>query len=172
MDKMYSPSQMMTPGLVGKICMVTGASSGIGKAIGLGLAKTSATVVMVARDRSRIEAARDEIEALSGNRAIEMMAADLSSMASVRELARSFARRHMRLHLLVNNAGVQLWQRSITADGYETTFAVNYLAPFLLTNLLLDTLKASAPARVCEHILSGLQVGEDKLRRPAWGRAV
>jgi NAD(P)-dependent dehydrogenase (short-subunit alcohol dehydrogenase family) len=132
----------------GKTCIVTGASSGIGKAIALDLARLGATVVLVARDWSRTEAALNEIKARSGNHAIEMMVADLSSMAEVRELARSFAMRHEQLDVLVNNAGVQLWQRSVTPDGYETTFAVNYLAPFLLTNLLLDTLISSAPARV------------------------
>jgi retinol dehydrogenase-14 len=131
-----------------KICMITGANSGIGKATALGLAKMGATVVMVCRDRSRGEAAMAEIKAESGNQAVELMLADLSSLVAVRQLAQDFTDRYQQLHILVNNAGTYFTKRHVTVDGLETTFVVNYLAPFLLTNLLLETLKGSAPARV------------------------
>jgi hypothetical protein len=128
--------------------MITGASSGIGKATALGLAKMGATVVMVCRDRGRGEAAMDEIRAENDNQAIDLMLADLSSQASIRQLVSDFKDRYQQLQVLVNNAGVFLSKRSVTEDGIETHFAVNYLAPYLLTNLLLDVLKAGAPARI------------------------
>ena len=131
-----------------KICMITGASSGIGDATALGLARIGATVVMVCRDRGRGEAARDEIREKSGSSKVELLLADLSSQADIRQLVQEFKGCFSSLHVLVNNAGVAPIRRSVTPDGIETIFAVNYLAPFLLTNLLLDTLKASAPARV------------------------
>lgn len=132
----------------GKVCLITGANSGIGKATAMGLAKLGATVVMVCRNRDRGEAAMAEIKAASGNQAVDLMLADLSSQASVRQLVSDFKDRYPQLHVLVNNAGVFLSKRTVTVDGIETHFAVNYLAPFLLTNLLLDVLEASAPARV------------------------
>ncbi len=131
-----------------RICMITGASSGIGKATALGLAKMGAAVVIVARDRDRGEAAQAEIATASGNQHVDLLLADLSSQADVRRLAEEFRSRYAHLHVLINNAGVALSKRTLTVDGIETVFAVNYLAPFLLTNLLLDLLKASAPARV------------------------
>ncbi|HLI89148.1 MAG TPA: SDR family oxidoreductase [Ktedonobacteraceae bacterium] len=132
----------------GKICLITGATSGIGKATALGLARMGATVVMVGRDRARSEAVQSEIKARSGNSAVDLLIADLSSQASIRQLVRDFQQRYPQLHVLINNAGVYMLTRKETVDGLEMTFAVNYLAPFLLTNLLLDTLKASAPARI------------------------
>lgn len=131
-----------------RVCVITGANSGIGKATALGLAKMGATVVLVCRDWRRGEAALAEIEAASGNSDLGLLLADLSLQASVRQLAEEFKARYSHLHVLINNAGIALSKRSVTAEGIETTFAVNYLAPFLLTNLLLDVLTASAPARV------------------------
>jgi len=132
----------------GRVCMITGANSGIGKATAVGLAKMGASVVMVCRDRQRGEAAMAEIKAASGHQKVDLLLADLSSQASVRQLAQAFKARYPQLHVLINNAGIALGKRSLTIDGIETVFAVNYLAPFLLTHLLLDVLKASAPARV------------------------
>jgi NAD(P)-dependent dehydrogenase (short-subunit alcohol dehydrogenase family) len=131
-----------------RICMVTGANRGIGKAIALGLAERGATVVMVCRDSQRAEAAQTEIRAASGNQSIHLLLADLTSLASIRQLASRYREHYQRLHVLVNNAGVVKVQRALTIDGLETTFAVNHLAPFLLTNLLLDLLRESAPARI------------------------
>lgn len=134
--------------LDGKVMMVTGANAGMGKEIACALAKMGATVVMVSRDRSRGETARADVQQRSGNASVEVLLADLSSQQSLRQLVEEFTARHPHLHVLVNNVGVTLPRRSVTADGLETTFATNHLAPFLLTNLLLPVLKASAPARV------------------------
>lgn len=131
-----------------KICLVTGATSGIGKATALGLAKLGATVIIVGRDQNRSKAARDEIKAAAGNPKVDFLLADLSSQAEIRRLVQDFNGLYPQLHVLVNNAGVAPIKRSLTVDGIEITFAVNYLAPFLLTNLLVDTLKAASPARV------------------------
>ena len=131
-----------------KICLVTGGNSGIGKATALGLATMGATIAIVSRSKEKGEAALTDIIAKSGNRNVELMLADMSSMESVRELASNFKAQHQRLHLLVNNAGVYLTKRNTTVDGLESTFATNHLGPFLLTELLLDLLKASAPSRI------------------------
>jgi NAD(P)-dependent dehydrogenase (short-subunit alcohol dehydrogenase family) len=132
----------------GKVCIVTGANSGIGKATSLGLAQMGATVVMVCRDRTKGEEAQNEIKTKSGNDAIDLLLAELSSQDSIRQLVENFQQHYMQLHILINNAGGVNLSRRDTVDGFEMTFAVNYLAPFLLTNLLLDKLKASAPARI------------------------
>jgi NAD(P)-dependent dehydrogenase (short-subunit alcohol dehydrogenase family) len=132
----------------GKICMVTGASSGIGKVTARGLAQMGATVVMVCRNQAKGEAVRDEIRAQSGNDAVDLLLADLSSQQAIRQLVATFRQRYTRLHVLINNAGALAFRRRETVDGLEMTFALNQLAPFLLTNLLLDVLKASVPARI------------------------
>lgn len=132
----------------GKICMVTGANSGIGKAIASGLAQMGATVVMVCRDHTKGELAMADIKRTTENQTVELMLADLASLDSVRKLVRNFTKSHDNLHVLVNNAGLIIGRREVTSDGFETTFEVNYLSHFLLTNLLLDVLKASAPSRV------------------------
>jgi retinol dehydrogenase 14 len=132
----------------GCICMVTGASSGLGKATALGLARLGAQVVMVCRDETLGEAARQDVIRESGNPEVSLFTADLSSQSEVYSLAETFKQRLKKLHVLINNAGVYLRERHLTEDGLEQTFAVNYLAPFLLTNLLLELLRASAPSRV------------------------
>src|SRR6266849_1990963 len=131
-----------------KVVMVTGANSGIGKAAGLALAKMGATIVMVARNAERGEAARSEIIRESQNNSIDLLLADLSSLESVRQLVAEFQKKYSKLHVLINNAGLFNQRRHVTTDGYENTVATNYLAPFLLTNLQLDLLKASAPSRI------------------------
>ena len=133
--------------LEGKTCLVTGANSGMGKETALALAQMKATVVMVCRNKDKGEAARREISKESGNDSVDLLLSDLSSLAEVRTLAAEIRNRYGKLHVLVNNAGVFSFSGK-TADGFETTFAVDYLAPFLLTNLLLELLKASAPSRV------------------------
>jgi NAD(P)-dependent dehydrogenase (short-subunit alcohol dehydrogenase family) len=132
----------------GKVAMVTGANAGMGKEIALALAGMGATVVMVSRDRARGEAARAEVESTTGNRQFELLLADLSSQESIRNLVGEYEARHNRLNVLVNNAGITLAKRTETVDGIEAVFATNHLAAFLLTNLLLPVLKASAPSRV------------------------
>jgi NAD(P)-dependent dehydrogenase (short-subunit alcohol dehydrogenase family) len=131
-----------------KVVMITGANSGIGKAASLALAKMGATVVMVARNKERGEAARSEIIRKSQNSSVDLLLADLSSLESVRQLATDFKKKYAKLDVLINNAGLFNQRRRVTADGYENTFATNYLASFLLTNLQLDLLKASAPSRI------------------------
>jgi retinol dehydrogenase 14 len=134
--------------LSGKTCLITGANSGIGKETALALAGMGATVVMVCRDSEKGEEARKEIVEQSGSKAVELIICDLSSLDSVRELARKYLQSHNRLHILVNNAGVIIGKRIVTVDDLETTFEVNYLSHFLLTMLLLDILKSSAPSRI------------------------
>lgn len=131
-----------------KVVMVTGANSGIGKATSLALAKMGATVVMVARNQEKGEAARSEIIQESKNNSVDLLLADLSSLDSVRQLATDFHQKYTKLHVLINNAGLFNQRRNVTTDGFENTFATNYLTPFLLTNLQLDLLKASAPSRI------------------------
>ncbi|WP_287582981.1 SDR family oxidoreductase [Candidatus Borrarchaeum sp.] len=132
----------------GKICMITGANSGIGKATALGLAEMDATVIMVCRNQKWGKDAREEIREKTGNQSVDLLIADLSSQKAMIQLVADFKSKYQNLHVLINNAGVLLQNRSVTIDGIETTFAVNFLAPFLLTHLLLDTIKASAPARI------------------------
>src|SRR5882762_11518582 len=131
-----------------KVVMVTGANAGMGREISLALAGMGANVVIVCRDRARGEASRAAVESTSGNREVELLVADLSSQKSIRQLVSEFEARHDRLHVLVNNVGITLPKRSETVDGIEAVFATNHLAPFLLTNLLLPILEASAPSRV------------------------
>lgn len=139
---------MTQPDMHGKVCLITGSNAGIGKATALGLAQMGATIVMVSRDKTRGEAARAEIIAKSGNERVDLLLADLSAQASIRQLAQEVIAHYPQLHVLINNAGVAQTKRTVTVDGIETIFAVNYLAPFLLTTLLLDRLEASAPARI------------------------
>src|SRR5271154_4284774 len=135
------------PMLDGKTCIVTGANSGLGKETALALARMKANVVMVCRDREKGDAARREISKESGNESVDLLLCDLSSLADVRTLAAEVKNRYGKLHVLVNNAGVFSFSGR-TADGFETTFEVDYLTPFLLSNILLDLLKESAPSRV------------------------
>lgn len=128
--------------------MITGATAGIGRALAEGLAAAGLTVAMVARDPRRGEAARLAIAAASGNEHVELYEGDLSSMASVRDLARMLAEAHPAIDLLVHCAAIYTARRSVTVDGYETMLATNVLAPFLLTNLLLHQLSAAPSARV------------------------
>jgi retinol dehydrogenase-14 len=132
----------------GKVVMVTGANSGIGKATSVALASMGAHVVMVCRNQERGESAMEQVKRESGNQGVELMVCDLSLMANVRRLASEFAASHTALHVLVNNAGGVFQGYKETADGFERTMALNYFSPFLLTNLLLPKLKASAPSRV------------------------
>jgi NAD(P)-dependent dehydrogenase (short-subunit alcohol dehydrogenase family) len=135
----------------GRVCLVTGANSGIGQAASLRLAQMGATVVMVARSRERGEAARADVLARSGGSSVDLLLADLSSQAEVRRLASEVQSRYERLHVLINNAAIIPSQRTETVDGVETQLAVNVLAPFLLMNLLGGRLKAGASASYPRH---------------------
>jgi NAD(P)-dependent dehydrogenase (short-subunit alcohol dehydrogenase family) len=143
----------------GKVCLVTGSSSGIGKVTARELAKMGATVVMVCRNRAKGEAAQREIKEASGNAQVNLIVADLSELSQVRHAANEFLQKYAQLHVLIHNAGAIHGEREVTPDGLETTFATNYLAPFLLTQLLLDVLKASTPARIINVSSSGHTTG-------------
>jgi NAD(P)-dependent dehydrogenase (short-subunit alcohol dehydrogenase family) len=131
-----------------KICLITGANGGLGKAIATAFAKKGATVIMLCRDRTRGLAAQSEVQTASSNPNVELLVADLGSQASVRGAVARFKEHHTRLDVLVNNAAVYKNTRTLTADGFETMFSTNHLGHFLLTNLLLDSLKAAPSARV------------------------
>ncbi|HET7787270.1 MAG TPA: SDR family oxidoreductase [Myxococcales bacterium] len=145
--------------LDGKTVLVTGASSGIGLEACVKLAGMGADLVMVARDRAKGEAAVASVEKRAGARRPSLMLCDFSSQKSIRGLAGEFRASRPRLHLLVNDAGSVSPRRELTEDGIERTFAVNHLGYFLLTNLLLDLLKASAPARVVNVASIGHRAG-------------
>jgi NAD(P)-dependent dehydrogenase (short-subunit alcohol dehydrogenase family) len=145
--------------LEGKTCVVTGATSGIGQETAVGLARKGARLILVGRDADRGEASVAAVKAASGNRHVELALADLASLDSVRALASDILERAPSLALLVNNAGVVNLKRETTVDGFETTFAVNHLAHFLLTRLLLERLVASAPARIVNVASEGHRFG-------------
>lgn len=131
----------------GKVVVVTGASDGIGKEAARGLAEMGAHVVMVVRNPAKGEAAADDIRRTAAG-PVELVEGNLASLASVREVAGTLGDKYPRIDVLLSNAGCYRLNRQVTVDGFEETFAVNHLAPFLLTNLLLDRLRESAPARV------------------------
>jgi NAD(P)-dependent dehydrogenase (short-subunit alcohol dehydrogenase family) len=135
-------------GMEGKVALITGGTSGIGEAAATALAAMGAEVVVSGRNKERGEAAVGEIRDRSGSERVSLMLADLAVQAQVRALARAFKEQHDRLDVLVNNAGIIQSRRAESPDGIELTLAVNHLAPFLLTNLLLDLLKQSAPSRI------------------------
>lgn len=140
----------------GKVCLVTGATSGIGRVTARELAQMDATVVAVGRKRQKGEETVAEIKRRSANDKVEFMQADLSSQESIRDLARTFTDKYDQLHVLVNNAGGVFSKRETTVDGLEMTFALDHLAYFLLTALLLPVLERSAPARII-NVSSGAQ---------------
>ena len=132
----------------GRVCLVTGANRGIGYEVARALARRGATVVMLCRDGGKGEIARKAIIDETKNPNVEILVCDLARQADVRRAAAEFTSRHDRLHVLVNSAGIFPKTRQVTTEGFERAWATNYLSHFLLTNLLLETLKASAPARI------------------------
>jgi NAD(P)-dependent dehydrogenase (short-subunit alcohol dehydrogenase family) len=132
----------------GKVVLITGATSGIGKETAVGLAKLGATIVFTTRDIDRGRMTKDEIIKESANNIVDYIHCDLASFDSIRSCCKEFRSKCERLNVLINNAGTWDFKRRESADGIENTFAVNYLAPFLMTNLLLDILKKSAPSRI------------------------
>jgi NAD(P)-dependent dehydrogenase (short-subunit alcohol dehydrogenase family) len=132
----------------GRTVVITGGNAGLGKATAVDLAEQGARVVITARDPRRGREAVEEIRARSGSKSVEVMGLDLADLASVRDLASGYTGRYDRLDVLINNAGLVQRTRTETADGFETTFGVNHLGHFLLTQLLLDQVRASAPSRI------------------------
>ncbi|UCD85503.1 MAG: SDR family NAD(P)-dependent oxidoreductase [Deltaproteobacteria bacterium] len=151
----------------GRVCIVTGANSGVGFEAALRLAQGNAHLVMVCRNRQRGEEAKAKIEA-SVKGPVDLLLADLSSLAEVRRLGKELLDRYPKIHILVNNAGMHSTRRTVTVDGFETTFAINHLAPFLLTHLLLERLKASAPARIVNVNSKGHRFGGLNLHDLHW----
>jgi len=131
-----------------QVCVVTGATSGMGAIVAEAFAAMGNTVLMVGRDKARTVAVAEGIHARTGNREVNVEVADLSRLADVRALGQAVAGRYQRIDLLINNAGATFWNRETSADGIEMTFALNYLSMFLLTNLLLDQLRAARQSRI------------------------
>jgi NAD(P)-dependent dehydrogenase (short-subunit alcohol dehydrogenase family) len=134
--------------MTGKLVAITGANAGIGRETAVALARRGATVVMTSRDAGRGTEALEDVRSRSGSATVELMALDLADLTSVRSFATDLLERHDRLDVLIDNAGLVMAKRTETAEGFETTFGVNHLGHFYLTNLLVDRLKASAPARI------------------------
>ncbi len=167
---------MVTPevSLAGKVCMVTGATSGIGKVTARELARCGAAVVVVGRSEARSQATVSQIRQQTANPSVDFLLADLSSRQEIRRLAGEFESRYSRLDVLVNNAGAIMLSRRESVDGIEMTLALNHLAYFLLTNLLLEMLKSSAPARIVNvssnsHERAKLNFDDLQNRRRYWG---
>jgi NAD(P)-dependent dehydrogenase (short-subunit alcohol dehydrogenase family) len=139
---------MTTSSMDGKTVLITGGNAGLGLETAVALAAMGASVVITSRSADKGEAARKEIIDRSGSAHVEVMELDLASFTSIRACAEAFLASHPRLDVLVNNAGLILSERTETEEGFETTFGVNHLGHFLLTDLLLDRIKASAPARI------------------------
>lgn len=135
-------------GVKDRICLVTGANTGVGLETARALSALGATVVMTARDPEKGRAAVEDVKRSTGNDQVELLALDLASLQSVRDAASRFAQRHHALHVLVNNAGLILTERTVTEDGFEATFGINHLGHFELTQRLLPLLESSAPARI------------------------
>jgi NAD(P)-dependent dehydrogenase (short-subunit alcohol dehydrogenase family) len=139
---------MLKDNMNGKVCLVTGSTNGIGKSTAQELARMGATVVIVGRDAQKTCRVVEEIRTANGNKNVDSLLADLTSQQDVRRLANAFNSKYSHLHVLINNAGGFFLRRQLSVDGIEMTVALNHLAGFLLTNLLLDTIKASSAARI------------------------
>lgn len=139
----------------GKVCVVTGSNSGIGFETARGLSAEGAEVIMVARNKERGERARERIASETGKRMV-LVLCDLSLTTEVKRLAGELVASYPRVHVLDNNAGAVFLRRTITSEGHEATFALDYLAPFALTHLMLPSLRAASPSRVIS-VTSGLQ---------------
>lgn len=142
--------------LSGKVSLVTGATGGMGRVIATELARLGSTVVIVTRSRNGGEQVRQQIAAYVGADRVEVLTADLASRSDLHLLCERFAARHTTLHLLINNAGAHYRERAVNADGVEMHVVVDYLAGFMLTNLLLDRLRAGAPSRVVNVVSAAM----------------
>jgi len=147
----------METSIKGKTVLVTGGTNGLGLVTARELARMGAQVTIISRNAEKCAAVAEAIQAETGN-PVDFIVADLATLAGIRQAAASFKQRHTQLHVLVNNAGAMFARRQLTSDGFEMTFALNHLNYFLLTNLLLDVLKASAPARIV-NVSSGAHLG-------------
>ncbi|NHJ31455.1 MAG: SDR family oxidoreductase [Asgard group archaeon] len=147
----------------GKICIVTGANSGVGKETAKQLVELDAHVIMVVRNAEKGRIALEEIKKETGKDLLELMICDFASQKSIRDFAKRFREKYNRLEILVNNHGVMPAKKTLTEDGIESTFAINHLGYFLLTNLLLDMIKASSPARII-NVCSGSYGAVRKIR--------
>jgi len=148
-----------------KVCLVTGANSGIGKITALELAKMGSKIILICRNKSKGLATQAEIKKMSNNPHIDILVADLSSQNSIRKLFEDFKSNYNELHILINNAGIMKPKLTLSVDGIEMTLAVNHLAPFLLSNLLLETLIANSPSRIINvnsgaHHRSGINLDD------------
>lgn len=143
-----------------KVCVVTGGNSGIGRSTAIGLARQGARTVIVSRSRDKGEAAVAYIVEASGSQHVELVVGDIGTFATTRALADTLLARYPEIHVLINNAGLWMTERVVNEDGLENTFAVNHMGAFLLTRLLLDRLKASAPARIVNVSSRGHRLGK------------
>jgi NAD(P)-dependent dehydrogenase (short-subunit alcohol dehydrogenase family) len=146
------------------ICLITGATEGIGRVTATELARKGFTVVLAARNAAKAEAVKKEIAASTGSRDADCIVADLRSLAQVRQLSETFRQRYPRLDVLINNAGIFMPARQVTEDGYETTYQVNYLSQFYLTRLLLDELRKSSQGRIVNLSSSVYAAGRFEVR--------
>ncbi|MHA1990525.1 MAG: SDR family oxidoreductase [Candidatus Hodarchaeales archaeon] len=141
-----------------KICIITGATSGIGEATAIELAKFSSQLILLGKDVKKGERIIEKIKNITGNENVDFFKVNLASQSEIRNFAQKFHKKYDRVNILVNNAGINAFRRQFTEDGHERIFAINHLAYFLLTNLLLDTIKKSAPARII-NVSSGAHWG-------------
>ena len=154
-----------------KNCFITGATNGIGKVTAIAMAANGMHLFLMVRNPAKGKEVKNEITRLTGNPNIELLIGDLASLVDVCRVAAEFLAKKIPLHLLINNAGVMNIKRELTADGFEGMFGINHLAPFLLTNLLLDCLKASAPSRIvnvasdAHRFVSGLNFDDLQMER-------
>ncbi|MCB8976310.1 MAG: SDR family NAD(P)-dependent oxidoreductase [Ardenticatenaceae bacterium] len=160
---------MTAESMKNRVCVVTGGNAGIGKAIVQTLAAQGAQVVLVSRDKARGETAVQDIRQSISNAHIDLVVGDLGTIAATHQLAQSLLDRYPAIHVLINNAGVWPTKKQLNTDGLEQSFMVNHLAPFMLNRLLLDRLKASAPARIV-NVSAGLYVnGRVDLSKTPYG---
>lgn len=157
-----------TQDLTGKTVLITGATSGIGLEVAVVLARHGAHTTIVGRNPQKTDAVLAQIRARSGSQAVDALLCDMSSQTAIRRMAAIFRNRHGRLDILVNNAGTVFARRTLTEDGVEATFAVNHLGYFLLTNLLLDLIVASAPSRIVNVASTAHYGGTLDLQDPAF----
>jgi len=156
---LYDDAWLNPKPMQNKICLITGTTSGIGQATAMALAKMGATVIVVGRNKERCQNTVAKIKRETGNSKVDYLLADLSVQSQIRQLVTDFKSRYDHLDVLVNNAGAINFFRRVSVDSIEMTFALNHLAYFLLTNLLLDMLKASAPARIV-NVASNSHLGQ------------